>query len=343
MRIVFDARVLRHKIFSGVENYTDFILKALKTKVEVDMVQPTSSNKYIQHLWEHIRLPFLSLSARLLFCPANIAPLYLFRKIKLVLTLHDVAFKTFPNSVSKFFYWYYSFLIPKNIKRADQIITISQTSKEEIIRFYPDAEGKVTVIPLGVHEKYRYMPEITKEKQILCVGSINVRKNVISVIEAYEMLPENLGYKLVIVGNFFGNFSLDEKTMRIFERATKNDNIIFKQNLDDEALICEYNRATCLIFPSFYEGFGLPPLEAMACGTPVIVSNASSMPEVCGDAAVYIDPYDINDISTKMQKLLKDKVLQKKMISKGFERAESFSWERAVQEHIKLFEKVLAK
>lgn len=342
MRIIFDARVLKHKTFSGVENYTNFILDTLKTKVSLSIMKPVSSNKYVQQLWEHLKLPFLTSSESLLFCPANIAPCYLPKKNKLVLTLHDVAFKTFPSSVSKFFYWYYSFLIPRNIKRADQIITISEASKQEIIRFYPEADRKITVIPLGIHKKYRVLQEIKKQKQILYVGSINERKNIGSVIEAFEKLPEKLEYTLVIVGNFFGNFSLSNKTASILERARLNKNIIFKNGLDDEALIREYNMASCFVFPSFYEGFGLPPLEAMACGTAVITSNLSSMPEVCGDAVVYFDPYSVADIKEKIQMVLEDKTLQENMITKGLARVKQFTWEKAADEHIKIFEEVLS-
>jgi len=342
MKVSFDGRVLKHRTFSGVENYARFIFNALETKISIECLEPVSSNKYVQQLWEHFRLPFLSVKNILLFCPGNLAPFFIPKNIKLVLTLHDIAFKIFPSSVSKFFYWYYSLLVPRNIKRADAIITVSDTSRQEILRFYPEAEGKVVVIPLGLDEKYRVRSEVQKQKQILYVGSVNERKNLIGVIEAFEKLPKYLEYNLVIVGNYFGNFTLSDKLDSALTRAKKNCLISFKEGLDDESLIHEYNVSSCFVFPSFYEGFGLSPLEAMACGTPVIVSNLSSMPEVCADAALYVDPYDVGDIKEKILTLLEDVSLQEELIKKGLERVKTFTWAKAADEHLAVFKKVLA-
>jgi glycosyltransferase involved in cell wall biosynthesis len=341
MKLLFDARVLTHKHYTGVENYTQNILENLFEKLQINIAKPKSTNKYITHLWSHFILPFKK--GNILFCPANTAPVFVPKNKKLVLTIHDVAFKTFSDSISKFFYWYYCFLIPRNIKRADIIITISEASKKEILHFYPEAKDKILIIPLGIDKKYRIVSEVKKKKQILYVGSMNERKNLVGVLEAFERLPKNFGYNLVIVGNFFNTFTISEKFKKILIKAKKNDAVLFKQGLDDIALINEYNASKCLVFPSFYEGFGLPPLEAMACGTPVIVSDLSSMPEVCSAAAIYVDPYSIEDIKEKIQMLLEDKILQKKMISKGIEQVAQFTWEKAVQEYIKVFKIVLNK
>jgi len=341
MKLLFDARVLTHEHYTGVENYTQHILENLFGKLQINIAKPKSTNKYIAHLWSHFILPFKK--GNILFCPANTAPIFVPKNKKLVLTIHDVAFKTFSDSISKFFYWYYCFLIPRNIKRADIIITISEASKKEILHFYPEAKDKISIIPLGIDKKYKIESEVGKKKQILYVGSMNERKNLVGVVEAFERLPENFGYNLVIVGNFFNTFTVSEKLQKTLKRAKKNSTVLFKQGLDDNALIYEYNVSNCLVFPSFYEGFGLPPLEAMACGTPVIVSNLSSMPEVCATAAVYVDPYNIEDIKEKIQMLLKDKVLQEKMIRKGLERVTQFTWEKAVQEHLNVFKIVLNK
>ena len=126
----------------------------------------------------------------------------------------------------------------------------------------------------------------------------------------------------------------------VLTRAKENDKIIFKQGLDDEALVYEYNISTVFIFPSFYEGFGLPPLEAMACGTPVITSGLSSMPEVCANAALYVDPYNIEDITNKIEILINDKGLQKKLTNQGLARAKCYTWEKAAQEHVEVFQEV---
>jgi len=343
MNLFFDGRVLKHKSFSGVENYASFILNALVKEASLKCLKPKSSNKYIQHLWEHFKLPFLVRSQSVLFCPANIAPFFLSKNKKLVLTLHDVAFKTFPKSVSRFFYWYYTFIIPFNIKRANKIITISETSKEEILNVYPEAKGKITVITLGIDEKYKVLSDIQKKKQILYVGSINERKNLIGAIKAFERLPQYLEFTLVIVGNVFGNFTVSKELNVVLNRARNNKSIYFKQGLDDEALVNEYNISTCLLFPSFYEGFGLPPLEAMACGTPVITSNLSSMLEICGNIPMYIDPTNIDDISTKLEILLVDKNKQIEMSRKGLEWVKQFTWDKSAKEHLNIFKEVVSQ
>jgi len=336
MKLIFDIRVLTHKNYTGIENYTKYILENISDKIDMNIAKPTTTNKYLVHLWTHLVLPFKS--GDVLFCPANSAPIFVPKSKKLVITIHDIAFLTYKKSFSKFFYLYYSFLAPGNLKRADKIITISEASKKEIVRFFPEIEDKISVIALGIDEKYKVLKDLKKKKQILYVGSINERKNLVGAIEAFEKLPKELDYTLVIVGNFFDVFSLSNKMQEVLDRAKKNNKIVFKQGLDDEELITEYNALTLLLFPSFYEGFGLPPLEAMACGTPVITSNLSSMPEVCGDAALYVDPYDVEDIKNKIEMLIKNENLQKELIQKGLQRVKGFTWEKASQEHIKVIE-----
>lgn len=338
MHLIFDARVLAHKTYTGIENYTKYILENISNKLNVNISKPGITNKYLAHLWTHYIVPFKS--GDIIFCPANIAPIFIPKNKKLVITIHDIAFLTYKKNFSKFFYLYYSFLIPRNVKRANKIITVSEASKKEIISFFPYAKDKIYVIALGIDDKYRIIKDLKKKKQILYVGSINERKNLIGIIEAFEQLSKDLDYTLVIVGNFFGIFSLTDKMKEVLTRAKENDKIIFKQGLDDEALVYEYNISTVFIFPSFYEGFGLPPLEAMACGTPVITSGLSSMPEVCANAALYVDPYNIEDITNKIEILINDKGLQKKLTNQGLARAKCYTWEKAAQEHVEVFQEV---
>ena len=338
MKIIIDARVLNSNSYAGVQNYTKYILESISDKLQLSVAKPKVKNKYLSHLWSHFVLPFKK--GDILFCPANMAPIFIPKSKKLVLTIHDLAFLTYPKSFSKIFQIYYSLLIPYNIKRADQIITISEASKKEIIDIFPQVKDKINIVVLGIDKKYGIVKDLKKKKQILYVGSINERKNLIGAIESFERLPKELDYSLVIVGNFFDIFSLSKKMKEVLFRAKKNNKIIFKQGLDDNALIVEYNVSRILIFPSFYEGFGLPPLEAMACGTPVITSNLSSMPEVCGDAALYVDPYNIEDITSKMEILINDKNLQKELVSKGLDKVRNFTWRKSALEHIKIFKEL---
>ncbi|MCK5535738.1 MAG: glycosyltransferase, partial [Bacteroidales bacterium] len=222
MKIIFDGRVLTHTHFTGVENYTKSIYNYLTKKTNVFLLKPKSKNKYLTHLWNHFILPFKH--GDLLFCPANIAPFFVPKNKKLVLTLHDVAFLTYPDSFSSFFRSYYQWLVPKVIHRADKIITISQSSKKEIIKYYPHAKNKIEVISLGLDNNFHLLPNIEKKNQILYVGSLNTRKNFISVIKAFNQLAQGQ-YQLVIVGNFSSNFHLDKTTQGLLEKAKRNPNI----------------------------------------------------------------------------------------------------------------------
>jgi glycosyltransferase involved in cell wall biosynthesis len=337
MRLLFDARVLTHKTYTGVENYARSILEELEKKLFLVVVKPKSTNKYLSHLWSHFKLPFMK--ADIIFCPANTAPLFVPKSKRLVVTIHDVAFLTQPQSFSKFFRYYYRFLVPKNIQRADKILTVSKYSKGEIESYYKDAKGKIEVVSLGVDDSFSVLTGKKKE-QILYVGSMNERKNFIGVIKAFLSLERD-DVKLVMVGNFSGNFTLDEHTQKVLQEAQKHPLIEFRSNVSNNELIQLYNEAKLFVFPSFYEGFGLPVLEAMACGTPVVTSNISSLPEVGGDAVLYCDPYSVEDIRQKIEEVLSDATLQEQMREKGLLRAKEFSWEKSAQEHIRVFEEVL--
>lgn len=337
MKLIFDYRVLTHKTYTGVENYAQKVLENIQRRVDLKICKPKASNKYLAHLWEHCILPFQS--ADVLFCPANIAPIYVPKRKKLVVTLHDVSFITFPKSFSFFFRIYYRLLIPFVVKRADKIITVSKSSMSEIEKYYPESIGKIEVVSLGVEDKFRRLKNIKKKKQILYVGSMNERKNFLGVLKAFELL-EKKDYKLVMVGNFSEIFNLDEKSLEVLDLSKKNPNIEFKNYVSNDDLVQIYNESELFILPSFYEGFGLPVLESMACGTAVICSNTTSLPEVGGDAVVYCNPYDINDIKEKIELVLDDKELQNKVIARGFERVKDFTWEKTANSHIEIFEKV---
>lgn len=337
MKLIFDYRVLTHKTFTGVENYAKNILDNIKEKIDINISKPKSSNKYLNHLWTHFILAFQK--GNVLFCSANIAPFFIPKSKKLILTLHDVAFITNKKSFSLIFRIYYKFIIPINIKRANKIITVSNSSKKEILKYYPKSKNKIEVIYLGVSKKFKVLFK-KKKNQILYVGSMNKRKNFIGVLKAFEFL-EKKDFELLVIGNFNSNFVIDEESNRLLKKAKDNLKIRFLQNISDEDLIKYYNESKLFLFPSFYEGFGLPLLEAMACGTPVVCSNITSLPEVGGDAVVYCDPYDVNDIKNKIELVLNDEKLQAELIEKGLKRVKEFTWEKSAQKHIEIFKEVL--
>ena len=241
--------------------------------------------------------------------------------------------------------------LKKNInlaKKADHIITGSNFTKQEIIDYMQIPQDKISVIYHGVnHELYKPYPQNelqeTKakfdlpKKFLLFVGSIEPRKNLLTLLRAYNLLTneEKGELPLILVG--FKGWSNQE----IMQEIEKNrDFIRYLGFVSDSELAHIYNLATVFIYPSLYEGFGLPPLEAMACGTPVIVSSVASLPEVCGDAAIYVEPTDHIDIKNKILVIAKDEKLREELSQKSKAQAAFFSWEKSAIEHFEVFEKV---
>jgi glycosyltransferase involved in cell wall biosynthesis len=233
--------------------------------------------------------------------------------------------------------------------RADKIITVSQNTKDDLVEMFNYNPNKIKVIYNGVDSSYKLIDnkklisEInnkynTGENFLLYVGNIKPHKNIPVLLKALSNIDKQ--NKLVIVGK------RDKAYDEIFDIIDQNnlkDRIIFTGFVPDEDLILLYNAAALFVYPSLYEGFGLPPLEAMACGTPVITSNVSSLPEVVGDAAITVDPHNIKELSKKINKILSNKDLQNKMIQRGIERAKQFTWDKTARETIKVYEDVLNK
>ena len=287
------------------------------------------------HLWEQLDLPvYLKRNSNtLLVNLVNTATLIYRNQI---ITIHDLAFLRHPEWFSKKFYLFYKFLIPEIIRKAKKIITVSNFSKTEIINLLKIPSQKVEVIYNGVSKKFFYNPLIKKENIILAVSSLDPRKNFKNLILAFKKLKLK-NYKLLIVGSKNKIFS----NQAIEQLIKETPNIEFTGYVSDEELVNLYQRAKLFVYPSLYEGFGLPPLEAMACGTPVVVSNVASLPEVCGDAAYYVNPYDVNDIARGIEAVLKDENLQKELILKGLERVKLFSWEESAKKVMKIIEETI--
>jgi len=263
---------------------------------------------------------------------------------KVVTSVHDFSFILYKDFHPKERIAYFEKYFFKNIVRSDCIITGSHYTKKEIIERLNFKEDKIKVIYHGINHalfKVYTKPKVDfklPNKFILTVGSIEPRKNLHGLLEAYNLLDTKIQdeYHLVLVG--FKGWNNSE----IMDLINVNsDKIHYLGFISDQELAYIYNLASLFVFPSFYEGFGLPPLEAMACGTPVVSSELTSMPEVCLDAVVYCDPYNKIDIKEKIELVLSDDSLQKNMISKGINRAKAFSWEKSAQEHMEVFQSIL--
>ncbi len=342
MRILVDGRVLTGADPGGVQRYASLITRALKKQanITVDVVKPPFKRAYVDHLFEQIYPALISARYDLIFAPGNTAPLFGSRNTRLVVTMHDVAFMDYPETFSRAFCAYYRCLFRLLSRRADRIITVSHFSKSRIIRHFPGAAERVYVIYPPLSKVFMPLNFVVKQDAILYVGSANERKNPAGTIEAFLKLKSRT-LKLWMVGGFYKHFRLSERTRKLFAKAEETANVRFFRNLDDKGLVELYNRAKLLLFPSLYEGFGYPIVEAFACGCPVITSGREPFIEVGGDAAMYCNPDSVDDIKEKLERLLDDETLQSQMRDRGFERARLFDEEKTLKKHIQLFEAIV--
>lgn len=271
------------------------------------------------------------------------------RGVPTVLTVHDLIFRHLPEHHKPLNRWYLNATLPLYCRRADQIIAVSQATRRDLIAAYDVPMEKITVVPEAAAPRFQPQPpEIVArvrakhrlpEDFVLYVGTIEPRKNLIRLLEAWAALYEaHEAPPLIIVGKH-GWLSDD-----FYAALAKNpcrDAVRFTGYVEDEELPAIFAAATVFAFPSLYEGFGLPPLEAMACGAPVLCSNTSSLPEVVGDAALTVDPTEIEAISAALRRLLSDADLRAELRARGFERAAHFSWERAARETLAVYHSLL--
>ncbi len=266
-----------------------------------------------------------------------------------VITVHDIAYEFFPKAFSGFMGFYLKLTTRWGVRRAKKIVTVSETTKNDVVRVYHTDPKKIKAIHLGLNPyiastNYEQTQSVldkyllTYKKYILFVGTLQPRKNIINLIDAYlKIRHENrIEEKLVIAG---GRGWLWEPIVEKIN-ANKDNGVTYLEYVPQDDLPKLYSGATLLALPSIYEGFGLPPLEAMACATPVVVSNISSLPEVVGDAGVLVDPNSVNSIAGGLLKVLANRHLQADMATKGLARAKQFNWETTAREILTLFESI---
>lgn len=269
---------------------------------------------------------------------------------KKIVTIHDLIPYIMPETVGKGYLIKFLEELPKIIKLCDAIITVSEWSKKDIIKFFPNAENKIYVTPLAADIKYK---PLNREKCsffldktyninapfILYIGGFSQRKNVKSLILAFSNIYKALNkeYKLVIVGAYKDEINSLNVLKTNLDLSNK---IVFTGYVPDNHLPIFYNACETFVYPSLYEGFGLPPLEAMSCGAPVITSNLSSIPEVTSDSSILINPFDIHEIETSILTLLNDENLKENLGNKGLIHSKDFSWNKTAEETLKVYEKV---
>jgi glycosyltransferase involved in cell wall biosynthesis len=257
-----------------------------------------------------------------------------------VVTIHDTIHLTFPQYLpNRAAYAYARASMWAAVRRSDRILTVSDASKRDILHFFDVPADKVVVVYNGIDERFARTPraeDVARVREryqldqrfVLYVGNIKPHKNLVRLIEAFHLLRrDDADLKLLIIGD---EISKLPALRRAVHQYKLHKHVRFLGYLPDDMLAILYRQAAVFVFPSLYEGFGLPPLEAMASGTPVVTSNVSSLPEVTGGAAMLVDPYDVDSIADGMRRVLTDPALAAEMRRKGLLRAREFSWERSV-------------
>jgi glycosyltransferase involved in cell wall biosynthesis len=328
-------------------------------------VKPTSDMLGERQKWRYEVLPnkplwtVFSLSPAIrrqkfdvFFSPTHYAPL--FAPCPQVISILDLSYKHFPELFKKKDLLKLNLWGGYSVRSARKIITISRSAKNDIIREYRVDPKRVIVIYPGLKFEIRnskfetnHKSEMSNSKQILnkygidgsyilFVGTLQPRKNIVRLVEAFSML-KSYNLHLIIVGRRGWKY---EEILRSPERFGVSGRVHFLEDVTDEDLPAFYKSAEIFVLPSLYEGFGLPVLEAMKYGCPVLTSNASSLPEAGGSAAVYFNPEDASDIAQKIEKVLSDKELANDMIKKGHEQVKKFSWEKSARQVLKVLEDV---
>lgn len=299
-------------------------------------------------LWSQISLPlylfflhFTKNKIHVFFSPAHYAPR--FSLCPTVVTIHDLSYFYFPQEFLKKDLYKLKKWTDYSVKNAKKIISVSKTTKKDLIKHYPRIEDKIHVIYNGMEREISEentpstnFRSLLSQKYILYVGTLQPRKNIVTLIRAFRLFhsthPE---FKLVIAGKRGWLFDM------IFKEAQDlyvNEHIIFPGYVSDDELVLLYTKAFCFVLPSLYEGFGIPVLESMSYKCPVIASFNSSLPEVGGEACLYIDPHKPEDIVEKLEMLLNNKLLRKELITKGTQRVAFFSWTKCGKETLELLQ-----
>jgi glycosyltransferase involved in cell wall biosynthesis len=251
--------------------------------------------------------------------------------------LHDLSFLYFPSHIKNTHRLFYKRYTPKFLARVKSIATVSDFTKQDIIKNYKTPGEKINIVYSAAKEIFKPADDSVKEEiknnytggkeYFIYVGAVHPRKNLLNILKAFSVFKkrQQSNFKLVIAGRLAWK---NDKLMESLKTYKYREDVIMPGYVEENELVNLLASAYCLVYPSLYEGFGVPPLEAMQCNVPVITSHNSSMHEICGDAALYADPQNHTDIADKMMQVYKDEPLRNRMIKKGTEVCKQYSWNR---------------
>jgi glycosyltransferase involved in cell wall biosynthesis len=315
--------------------------------LELQVSRLPTNRPPVRILWEQALLPWAARreGIDLLHNMAFVGPLA--STCPFVVTVHDLSFLFYPHSFRSLRRSYLRVFARMSVRRARRVIAVSESTKHDLVEIYGISPAKIDVVHNGVDASFQPLPadqvDVFRQQRglperfVLFVGTLEPRKNIVSLIEAYAKLPKERP-PLVLVGG--KGWFYDEIFCRV-EALELTDEVHFAGFVPAEDLPLWYNAADLFVYPSMYEGFGLPPLEAMACGTAVITSTASSLPEVVGKAGQLVDPTDTDALATAMEQVLGDRDLQQQMQAAGLVQAGDFSWEKAAQQTVDSYRRAL--
>jgi len=304
------------------------------------VVSPPARHPLLWFIWFEFRIPAIlrKYKADLFLSPDGY--LSLNTRVRQIAAIHDINFVHRPKDMPWLKAKYYNFYFPRFAKRARRIITVSYYSKEDIVRSYKLEDDKIDVVYNGINSLYTPVSEEEKEavKQkytngcnyFLFVGSLHPRKNICGLLRAYDAFRTSIDtdIKLIITG---GEMFKTGEIEKAYNGMRHKKDVIFTGRIPSEELHYILGAALCLTFVPFFEGFGIPVIEAMSAGVPVISSNTTSLPEVGGNAVLYADPFAVNQIKDAMIRIARDSELRDELIMKGFRQKEKFSWDKTAE------------
>ncbi len=371
MRIGIDGRAAKWYRGTGIGTYTyqlisnlnaidsdnDYLiflpenstLTNLNSNFKIEPIHHSPNNNF----WEEVSVPNILDNSRIdmYHVPQNGVGLSENINCAKIITLHDIIPLKMPETVSDRYLNIFNNILPNLIPKCEGIITVSQYSKDDIAHYFNFPKEKIYVTHLAAEKIYKPLNKsicknILNKKYsisdnfILYVGGFSPRKNIIGLIESFSLLnaSKRKNLKLVITGKKGFSYSLYKNRA---ENLNISEDVIFTDFIPLEDMPIFYNSAKVLVYPSFYEGFGLPPLEAMACGTPVIASNVTSLPEVCSNSALLVNPNDIYQLSNCIENVLFDNKLATNMSKSGLIRSSDFSWKKTASNTINAYTDIL--
>lgn len=311
------------------------------------------SDEWLVRGWHRLRLPLpveLVTGRVDVFYSPDFALPPTCRGVHTLLTVHDLSFMRHPDAFVPALRRYLEQVVPRSVARADTVLADSTHTRSDLVTLLGVSQEKIRVIKPGVDHRFRPRPrpttpgaqcisssppgrlrrlyDLADAPYVLSVGTLQPRKNYVRLIEGFvrARTGRHSDLQLLIAGG--RGWLYDD----VIEEASKHVSVRLLGFVEDSDLLALYRRAALFAFPSLYEGFGLPVLEAMACGTPVVCSNTSSLPEIAGDAALLVDPFDVQALSSAMKRVLEEAELRKQMIDRGFARARRFTWAQAAQQ-----------